>query len=70
MTVVIRQPSMYFDYAFPDWVDPGGYTLVQCDCGNLCEKGVGLCEPCIERESIEAERGLEEILNAITVVYS
>jgi len=61
--IIIRQPTMYFDYASPDWVEPYDHTLVSCECGGLCEKGVGLCDQCIDRESLKNEASLKELLD-------
>ena len=52
---------MYFNYALPDWVEPYDYTLVPCECGNLMERGVGLCEQCIDRESRKMGADLKEM---------
>jgi len=51
-TITIKQSSMYIDFAAPDWVEPYDHTLVLCECGNFMEKDMGLCDKCIDRESL------------------
>lgn len=52
-TITIKQSSMYFSYDLPDWVEPYDRTLILCECGFLMEKGMGLCDRCIEYESLK-----------------
>jgi len=63
--IKIEQPSIYypdyFDYTSLWWLEEYDHTLVPCDCGNLMEKGVGLCEQCIERETLKMQSALEEL---------
>lgn len=61
MSITIKQPDTYVDFAAPDWVEPYDHTLVSCDCGNLMERGMGLCNECIERESLLMQSGLENM---------
>lgn len=61
MSITIKQPAMYVDFAAPDWVEPYDHTLVSCDCGNLMERGMGLCDKCIERESLLIQLDLESM---------
>lgn len=58
--IKIKQPPMYFDYASPDWVERYDHTLVYCECGNLMEKGIGLCDKCIEDMLYEDEEKEED----------
>ena len=60
---LIKQPSLYFDYSSPDWVEPYDHHLVACECGKLCEKGVGLCDNCLDVISRKMEIDLEETIN-------
>lgn len=53
---VIKQPSQYINLAVDHYryYEPYDHTLIQCDgngegCNRLCEKGVGLCDPCIDK---------------------
>jgi len=43
------------------WVEPYDHTLIPCDCGRLCERGIGLCDPCIDKVTIEMEKDLEQL---------
>lgn len=63
-TITIKQSSAYINYALPDWVEPYDHTLVNCECGNLMEKGMGLCDECIDRETLKMEADLKEMFNA------
>lgn len=59
--IKINQPKLYINFC-SDTIEEYDYTLVACECGNLMERGVGLCEGCIERESLLNKKYLEKIL--------
>lgn len=61
--ITIKQPSIYIDFTSPNWVDPYDRVLVRCECGELMERGMGLCDKCIDRESYEIESDLRKLVN-------
>lgn len=63
MPVLIKQPKMYFNYAAEEWYEPYDHTLVYCECGNLCEKGIGTCDDCIDKITNEMSADLDRIFN-------
>jgi len=60
MSIIIRQPKLYFDYDMPDWADPYDQSLILCECGNLCEKGIGRCELCIDKITKNMQKDLSD----------
>lgn len=62
---IIKQPRIYIDFASPDWVESYDHTLIKCPCdckcNNLCEKGVGLCDICINNMVSEMTNDLDEV---------
>ena len=64
-SITIKQPAMYISYDLPDWVEPYDRTLVLCECGSLMERGMGLCDKCIDRETLKMKPDSEEILNDV-----
>ncbi len=59
--IIIKQPSVYINYTLPYWVKPYDHTLVSCECGNLMERGMGLCDKCIDREILKMQADLQEM---------
>jgi len=64
MPIVIKQPSVYVNLAVDcyEYYEPYDHTLVQCDCGRLCEKGVDMCDPCIDEVTTEMTKDLDRII--------
>lgn len=61
-SIQIKQPEMYISYDLPDWVEPYDRTLVQCECGrSLMEKGMGLCDTCIDEFTKQVEQDLKDL---------
>lgn len=58
----IKQPSHYIDYSAPHWMEDYDHVVVNCECGKLMERGMGLCDSCIERESLIMQKDLHKIL--------
>jgi len=52
---IIKQPTFFISYDLPSWVEPYDRSLTNCECGNLCERGIGSCDSCIDRITKEIE---------------
>lgn len=65
ITIVIKQSSMYFNYAADKYYEPYDHTLIPCDCGRLCERGIGLCDPCITSMAEVMSADLDKIIQEI-----
>lgn len=66
MPILIKQPPVYFDYTKNENDEVWDRSLIKCPCEcrclNLCEKGVGLCDPCLNNISIKLSNDLDKIL--------
>jgi hypothetical protein len=66
--IVIKQPPVYMNLAthLYQYYEPHDHTLVVCDyngCTRLCEKGVGMCDSCINKMTDIMARDLDEVVN-------
>lgn len=64
--IVIKQPPMYIEYEPDERFEPYDRTLIrcQCDCNcqGLCERGIGLCDKCIDKITEVMTQDLENII--------
>ena len=68
MPIQIKQASVYINLAthLYDYYEPYDHVLVVCnydDCTNLCEKGIGICDPCIDKITSTMAQDLDEVVN-------
>lgn len=62
---VIKQPDIYIGFEDRIVALTGlslPVTLISCECDNLMEKYMGLCDMCIERESLKMQSGLIKLM--------
>jgi hypothetical protein len=59
--IVIKQPTIYFSNDLPNWIELYDRMLVSCECGSLMEKGMGLCNKCIDHELLKMQSDLENM---------
>lgn len=68
MSIAIRQPPIYVNLAahLYEHYEPYDHVLVVCDydgCIKLCEKGIGMCDFCIDKITNAMSQDLDEVLN-------
>lgn len=61
MPIQIKQARMYVNFAIADdeYYEPYDHRLIRCECGRLCECGVGMCDVCIDDMVAQMEQDLE-----------
>lgn len=54
-SISIKQPCVYIDYTLPWGFEEYDHTVVYCKCGKLMERGMGLCDQCINDDLDQME---------------
>ena len=63
--ITIKQASIYINFAADEFYEPYDHTLISCDCGRLCERGVGLCDVCIDEMTKVMAQDLEKLCHEV-----